>query len=278
MSDVAEVRRGSTALLLSIPHTGTEIPSEIEAGLVSRWRARKDTDWWIERLYDFAAGMDATIIRATHSRTVIDVNRDPRGASLYPGLVTTALCPTETFDGEPLYRPDCAPDRSEIERRRHLYFDPYHAALDDEITRLRQTHANVILYDCHSVRSRVPRLFEGELPHMNIGTNDGESCDRGFSHVVQAVCDASGFSWVVNGRFKGGYITRHYGRPALGVHAIQMELACRSYLAEPVPSVSDTDWPAPYDEVKAAKMRHVLRSILKTCLSFARRGTVTRIA
>lgn len=269
MSDVVDIRRGNLPLLLSIPHTGTEIPPEIEAGLVSGWLARKDTDWWIERLYDFSGDLGATILRATHSRTVIDVNRDPSGASLYPGQTTTGLCPTETFDGEPLYKPNREPDALEIDRRRRLYFDPYHAALSGEIARLRQSHPRVVLFDCHSIRSVIPRLFEGELPHMNIGTNSGTSCDLAFAHVVAAICDVSGFSWASNVRFKGGWITRNHGRPALDVHAVQMELACRSYLREPIPAVDEANWPPAYDEAHAAEMRSVLKSILRACLSFA---------
>jgi formiminoglutamase len=272
MTGAVSIARGSAPLIVSIPHTGTDIPAEIAADLVSPWLALKDTDWHIERLYDFAPAFDATIIRTPVSRTVIDVNRDPSGRSLYPGQATTGLCPTETFDGEPLYRAGCEPGADEIARRRRLFFDPYHAALAAEIERLRRSNANVVLYDCHSIRSVIPRLFERDLPHMNIGTNNGASCDHTFAHVMQAVCDASGFSWAVNKRFRGGYITRRYGRPESGVHAIQMELACRSYLDEPIPNVDATNWPPPYDEALAAKMRDTLNAAFKTCLSFARRA------
>ena len=271
-ADVVEVVRGEAPLLVSIPHTGTTIPSAIEADLVSPWLARKDTDWWIERLYDLAPGMGATVVRAKYARTVIDVNRPPSGASLYPGQATTGLCPTETFDGEPLYKPGREPDAEEIARRKRLYFDPYHSAILGEIARLAHAHSTLVLYDCHSIRSIIPRLFEGELPVMNIGTNSGASCDSAFAHVIQAVCDASEFSWVVNQRFKGGWITRHYGQPALGVHAIQMELACRSYLVEPLARPNEKNWPPKYDEAHAAEMQKVLKSVLKACLSFARRA------
>jgi formiminoglutamase len=272
MADIVEISRGETPLLLSIPHTGTLVPPEIEADLVSLWLARKDTDWWIERLYDFAKDMGVTIVRATHSRSVIDANRDPSGASLYSGLVTTSLCPTETFDGERLYKLNRAPDSFEIERRRRLYFQPYHSALTNEITRLKEKHPRLVLLDCHSIRSKIPRLFEGELPHMNLGTHSGATCDAAFAHVIQAVCDASGFSWTSNARFKGGWIIRSHGRPALGVHAIQIELACRSYLNEPIPAVDATNWPPPYDEEKAKAMQGTLRAIFKACLSFSRRA------
>jgi len=272
VSEIVDVKRGDAALIVSIPHTGTEIPPEIERDLVSHWLARKDTDWWIERLYDFAGEFGATIVRATHSRTVIDVNRDPSGASLYPGQQTTGLCPTETFDGEPLYKAGREPGKLEVERRRELFFQPYHSALAREVGRLKERHRRIVIYDCHSIRSVIPRLFEGELPHMNIGTNSGQSCDSGFAHLIQAVCDASGFSWASNARFKGGWITRGHGRPALGVHALQMELACRSYLDEPIPAVGERNWPPAYDEAWAEKMRSTLRTVLKTCLSFARRA------
>ncbi len=275
---IVEVTRGDAPLLVSIPHTGTMIPPEIEATLVSTWMARKDTDWWIERLYDFAPEMGATVVRALFSRAVIDVNRDPSGASLYPGQATTGLCPTETFDGERLYQEGREPDADEIARRQRLYFNAYHSALICEIARLARAHPQVVLYDCHSIRSIIPRLFAGELPVMNIGTNAGSSCDSSFAHVIQAVCDASGFSWVVNGRFKGGWITRFYGQPELGVHAIQMELACRSYLLEPLAEPNEKNWPPAYDEAYAEKMRATLRAALRACLSFAHRATEERIA
>ena len=260
-----EVTRGSAPLIVSIPHTGTQIPADIEVKLVSPWLARKDTDWWIERLYSFAAELGATVLRTAVSRTVVDVNRDPSGASLYPGQATTGLCPTETFDGDPIYLPGEEPDGAETARRRSLYFDPYHAALSAEIERLRESHARIVLYDCHSIRSVVPRLFDGELPHMNIGTNDGASCHPALQRAIEEVCAGSPFSWVANGRFKGGWITRHYGRPADGVHAVQMELACRSYMPEPIGAVDETNWPAQYDPNVAGPMRSVAERLLMTC-------------
>jgi formiminoglutamase len=267
MSDHVEITRGKAPLLVSIPHTGTDIPEDIEAELVSPWLARKDADWWIDKLYRFAAGLGATVVRASISRTVIDVNRDPSGASLYPGQATTGLCPTQTFDGEPLYRPGREPDASEIARRRKLYFEPYHQGLAAEIARLRQTHPRIVVYDCHSIRSVVPRLFDGELPHMNLGTNSGASCNPKLQAALEEVCAASGFSWVANGRFKGGWITRHYGRPGGGVHAAQMELACRAYMREPAGPVDQTNWPTPYDPAAAAPMRAVMERLLETCMS-----------
>ncbi len=224
------VQRGSAPLLLSMPHTGTTIPPIIEAGLVSPWLARKDTDWWVDRLYAFAAELGASVVRTAISRTVIDPNRDPSGASLYPGQATTGLCPTTTFDGEPLYRAGSAPGAPDITARRHEYFEPYHRAIREELTRLRGLSRIVVLYDCHSIRSSIPRLFAGMLPHFNIGTFSGASCSPRLTQRIESVCEQRDFSRVTNGRFQGGYTTRHYGRPQDGVHAVQMELACRGYL------------------------------------------------
>jgi len=264
------VQRGEAPLLVSLPHTGTEIPEPYAGRLTSPWLARKDADWWLEQLYAFAAGLGATVVRTAISRTIIDVNRDPSGVSLYPGQTTTALCPTETFDGEAFYAAGDEPDADEIARRRRAYFDPYHAALAEEAARLRAGHGAIVVYDCHSIRSVIPRLFEGRLPQFNIGTNDGRSCDAALTARLETLCDAAGLSRVTNGRFKGGYITRHYGRPAAGVHAVQMELACRGYMQEPIPTVSEADWPAPYREADTRPVAPTLRAVLEACIAFAR--------
>jgi formiminoglutamase len=270
MTGWLSISRGQAPLVLSLPHTGTEIPAALEARLVSPWLGRRDADWWIERLYDFAGGLGATVIRTPLSRTVIDVNRDPSGASLYPGQATTGLCPTETFDGEPLYRPGQAPDAAEIEERRAHWFEPYHAALAAETDRLRTAHGRVVLYDAHSIRSVIPRLFEGELPHLNVGTNGGASCDPDLRALVARAADGTPFSQVLDGRFKGGWITRHHGRPEAGVHAVQMELACRGYMDEPAGPVSPDNWPTPYDPTRAAPLRAVLARLLSSALDWAR--------
>lgn len=262
------VRRGEAPLVVSMPHTGTDLVGGIEAGLESPWLARKDADWWVDQLYDFAGELGATVIRTRISRTVIDVNRDPTGASLYPGQATTELCPTTTFDGELLYRAGYAPDTNEIAVRRRAYFEPYHAAISAEIARLRSQHRAVVLYDCHSIRSRIPRLFDGRLPNFNIGTHSGASCAPELTAQVEAICGETAFERVTNGRFKGGYTTRHYGKPADGIHALQMELACRGYIIEP-DDVDPGNWPTPYDEEVAAPMRVVLERILTDCIEFA---------
>ena len=266
--DWLHITRGEAPLVVSIPHAGTIIPSEVEARLVSPWLARKDADWWLEQLYAFAGGLDATVVRTEVSRTVIDVNRDPSGLSLYPGQATTGLCPVDTFDGEPLYRPGQEPDAAEIAERRATFFDPYHAALQAELDRLVARHGKVVLYDAHSIRSRAPRLFDGQLPQFNIGTNSGAACDPGLTRAVEAACDATGLPRVTDGRFKGGWITRRYGRPETAVHAVQMELACRGYIDEPAVLTPD-NWPTPYAPARAAPLQAALTDILKACLAFA---------
>lgn len=264
------IRRGQAPLVLSLPHVGTAIPEDVEARLVSPWLARKDADWWIDQLYDFASEMDATIVRAHWSRTVIDLNRDPSGVSLYPGQATTGLCPVETFDGEPLYRPGLEPDGDEIEVRTDVYYRPYHEALTEEISRLRKISERVVVYDCHSIRSAIPRLFAGKLPVFNLGTNSGASAGPHLIKRVSDILAGSGRSHVVDGRFKGGYITRHYGRPETGVHALQMELACRGYMRESLGPVSEANWPVAFDPVFAGPTRLTLRAVLAACLAFAR--------
>jgi formiminoglutamase len=269
MTDWLQVHRGGAPLIVSFPHTGTEIPLAIEGRLVSPWLGRKDADWWVHDLYDFAVGLGATTVRTAISRTVIDVNRDPSGASLYPGQATTELCPTTTFDGEPLYREGEEPDAMQIALRRATFFDPYHRAVSAEIARLRAAHPKVVLYDAHSIRSEVPRLFDGRLPNFNIGTNDGATCDAALTATVETACDGTDFTRVTNGRFKGGWTTRHYGRPGDEVHAIQMELACRGYMDEPTFEAGPATWPAPYSRRRSAAMRAALTKVLTACLAFA---------
>lgn len=263
------VIQGGAPVVLSVPHAGIEIPPRYARQLVSPWLGRKDTDWWVDRLYDFAPGLGVTLVRTAISRTVIDPNRDPSGASLYPGQATTELCPATSFDGEPLYPAGGGPDGAEIASRRAAYFDPYHAAIAAEIGRLRRSHPLVVLYDCHSIRSAVPRLFAGTLPIFNIGTNSGASCSAELTSAVESVCRATGMTWITNGRFKGGYTTRHYGHPERGVHALQMELACRSYIREPEGACTLDNWPPHYDETTAAPAREVLTRIVAACISFA---------
>jgi formiminoglutamase len=251
-----EVVQGGGPLVLGLPHTGTYVPPEIVARLNVRGRALADTDWHIERLYDGLVG-DVTTVRTPVHRYVIDVNRAPDGESLYPGQNTTGLIPLTDFEGAPIWRDGDAPDAAEVEARRDAYHAPYHAALSAEMERVRARHGFAILYDCHSIRSRIPFLFDGVLPDLNIGTNGGTTCAPGIEAAVRDACAASGYSTVTNGRFKGGWTTRHYGGPGEGLHAIQMELAQSTYLAAEAP-------PWDYDETRAATLRAVLRPMLET--------------
>lgn len=268
--DWLSVHEGTKPLLVSIPHTGSDLAG-LEDRFVSPWLARRDTDWWIEQLYDFAAGLGASVIRTSISRSVIDVNRDPSGVSLYPGQTTTGLCPTETFDGDPIYRPGQEPDAEEVEHRARRFFHPYHSEVAGEIARIKGAHGKAVVYDCHSIRSVLPRLFEGTLPVFNLGTNDGKSTDPSLQEEVAAILAGTGESWVVNGRFKGGWITRSFGQPWYGVHALQMELSNRGYMREPEEKGSPDNWPVPYDATYAAPIRATLKTILETAISWAAR-------
>jgi N-formylglutamate deformylase len=263
MTPWLHVHEGVAPLIISIPHAGTVIPQEIISTLRSLSLAVRDADWFIPQLYDFALDLGATVIRTDLSRTAIDVNRDPSGGSLYPGQVTTGLCPDMTFDGEPLYLEGRAPDAGEVDRRRTAYFTPYHQALDNQIARLKRDHGRVALFDAHSIRSRVAPLFEGQLPALNLGTHSGASADPRLVAVVEAQCETSGFSHVTNGRFKGGWITRHYGRPADGIHALQMEMAQRVYMDEPL-GLALPVW-APE---RAAAARGLLRPLLQSMIDW----------
>lgn len=258
-----EVARGDTPLVLSLPHTGTDVPAEVAAQLVSLPLARYDTDWWVQDLYSFAETLGATVVRTAVSRCVIDVNRAPDGESLYPGQATTGLCPVTAFDGTPLYRPGAEPDSREIARRRGLYYDPYHRVLAEELSRLRKRYPRVLLYDAHSIRSQVPRLFEGRLPDFNIGTNSGRSCASEIVDILQSRVDRPPFSCVLDGRFKGGWITRSHGRPDTGVHAVQMELAQDCYMRE----AANQETPQ-YDPLLAAPVQARLRSAFETLLAW----------
>ncbi len=247
-----EVRRGGGPVILGMPHTGRHVPDEVRSRFNAEGRTLRDADWHVDQLYSGLLA-DATVVRATFHRYIIDANRDPSGASLYPGQNTTDLVPLTNFDGAPIW--EIEPDAAEIARRRAAYHAAYHAALAAEIARVKAKCGVAILYDCHSIRSRIPHLFGGVLPDLNIGTNNGATCAAAVERCVSAAAAKSGFSHVVNGRFKGGWTTRHYGRPKEGVHAIQMELAQSLYLASEEP-------PFAYDEMRVGKLRAVLKEIL----------------
>jgi N-formylglutamate deformylase len=255
-----EIRRGASPIILGFPHTGTEVPADIGAALNDEGRKLRDTDWHINRLYDGLLP-DVTTVRATFHRYCIDANRDPSGKSLYPGQNTTGLVPLTDFDNQPIWREE--PDEEEIGRRKERFHVPYHAALAAEIERVKALHGIAILYDCHSIRSVCPHLFEGRLPDFNIGTDNGKTCDPRIERAVVDVCaDAAGYSHVLNGRFRGGWTTRRYGRPRTGVHAIQMELAQATHL-------KSEELPFAYDEAKADKLRVHLRAIMERLAALA---------
>jgi N-formylglutamate deformylase len=226
-------RRGP--LLISIPHLGQHIPDELRERYTPEALTLEDTDWHLDRLYSFAEELDATVIRATISRFVVDVNRPASDESLYPGIVTTSLVPLETFRGSAIYRAGMEPKAAEIEKRVDHYWKPYHESLKAEIARLRGIHDRILVWEAHSIASVLPRLFSGKLPDFNFGTSEGNSCDEAVvAGAVDAIRD-SDWSWVVNGRFKGGFITRRYGDPANGVHALQLEICQSLYMAEQAP-------------------------------------------
>ncbi len=255
-----EIVQGNSPIVLGLPHTGTHVPEDILADLNDRGRGLDDTDWHIHQLYEGICP-GATTVRATFHRYVVDANRDPSGVSLYPGQNTTGLVPLTDFDGNDIW--SSPPTAAQIEQRRAAFHAPYHAALQAELERVRDLHGIAILYDCHSIRSKIPFLFEGTLPDFNIGTNLGTTCAPEIEAVTQDICAAAeGYTSITNGRFKGGWTTRHYGRPADGLHAIQMELAQSTYL-----STEAAPWS--YDEQKAATLRVHLTTILKKLAALA---------
>jgi len=235
MTDIFSLQRGDAPLLISIPHLGTQIPESLRDRYTDAALTVADTDWHLDRLYAFAAGLGATVLSARLSRYVIDLNRPPNDESLYPGQTTTGLCPTETFRGEPVYRDGCAPDAAQRQTRVQTYWQPYHDALRAELERLRARHANVLLWEAHSIASVLPRLFDGKLPDLNLGTQDGRTAAPSVQARAEQAAAASAFSWVANGRFKGGYITRHFGSPSHGIHAIQLEMCQSAYMNEASP-------------------------------------------
>jgi N-formylglutamate deformylase len=256
--DIATLHRGTRPLLISLPHDGSALPPELAARMHPEARGAPDTDWHVSRLYAFARDIGASILAPAHSRYVVDLNRPPDDVSLYPGQNTTGLCPDKRFSGDPVYLDGQAPDAGEIAARIERYWRPYHALLAGEIARLRAQHGRVLLWEGHSIRAEVPFLFEGRLPDLNLGTAGGASCLPATQARLEAVLAAQqDYSWVANGRFKGGYITRHYGRPAEGVEAVQLELAQCNYM--------DEDSFA-YDEARAGRLQPVLRSVLLAAL------------
>jgi len=259
------LQQGNVPLLVSMPHIGTDIPVDLRAHYVPRALEVEDTDWHLARLYNFLGELGASVLTPRMSRYVIDLNRPPDDAPMYPGASNTELCPTRFFTGEPLYQPGREPGPEERTRRRDLYWQPYHAALQSELVRLRALHGHVVLWDAHSIRSQIPWLFDGRLPDLSVGTAGGVSAAVALAEAVMRACaDAlPPCSSVLNGRFKGGYITRHYGRPASQVHAIQLEMCQCLYMQEAAPFR--------YDPMLASAIQPLLKEMLASALKASRR-------
>lgn len=252
MSDVYRFVEGDSPLLVSVPHDGRLIPDALRARMTEAGLAIPDTDWHVAQLYGFAAELGASLLVARYSRYVVDLNRPPDNASLYEGQVATGLCPRYTFAGDPLYRDDAPVEPAEVAERIERYWRPYHGRLSRALDAIRQRHGCAFLWDAHSIPSRVPRLFDGELPVLNLGNFDGRSCDPDRARELRDIASASPYESVLNGRFKGGYITRHYGDPANGVQAMQLELAQRAYMDEATQA---------FDPVRADRLRDTLRAM-----------------
>ncbi len=259
---VYDFLQGTAPLLISCPHVGTVVPEEIAGRMTSDGRSVADTDWNVHRLYSFAADIGASLITARYARYVIDLNRSPEGQALYPGASNTELCPTTTFGERPIYRDGGAPNEAEIAERRMLYWEPYHDQVAATLQTLKQRHGRVLLWDGHSIQSQVPRFFDGKLPDFNIGTGGGTTADPALVEKVAAVAKDSGYSHVVDGRFKGGYITRTYGKPAEGVHAVQLELSQITYMYEGAPFG--------FREELADQVRPAIRAMLEAALGWVR--------
>lgn len=254
-SDIFALTRGTAPLLVSVPHAGVHIPPALERRMTPAALQRADVDWHLPHLYDFVRAMGATLLTANYARHVIDLNRPPQDESLYPGQDVTGLLPMDTFRKEPLYLPGQAPDDAERDERRERYWRPYHDALRGELDRLRSRHEHVVLWDAHSICSVLPRFFEGRLTDLNLGTADGRACAPALQAAVEAQMAAqSDFTHVSNGRFKGGWITRHYGDPSGGVHALQLEMCQCTYMDETAPFAYRTDL--------AAKVQPLLKRML----------------
>lgn len=257
-------RQGKVPMLVSMPHAGTDIPDDVAAALAPCAHDKADTDWHLPELYNFVEALGASTIVARWSRYVIDLNRPPEDTNLYPGMDTTGLCPVDTFGRQQLYLEGRAPDEAEVQRRLERYWRPYHNQLRAELERLLAEHGRVLLWDAHSIASVVPRFFEGRLPDLNFGTAEGKSCGPELEQAVVGVARAQErFSVAVNGRFKGGYITRHYGQPQRNAHAIQLEMCQCLYMDEAPPFA--------YRPEAAAEVQPLLEHMMRSALAWVRR-------
>lgn len=259
---IYRLQQGNSPLVVSMPHIGTHVPASIAERLTAFACTLPDTDWHLDQLYDFLQPLQATVLQATHSRYVIDLNRPPDNASLYPGQDTTGLVPLDAGDRSPIYR-EAVPDDAEVDARRTTYWAPYHAALADALAATKARHGYALLWDAHSIKSILPRFFTGKLPELNLGTADGVACGAGLGEQLLRVAAQHGaFTSVLNGRYKGGYITRHYGQPVLDIHAVQLELSWATYM--------DEHHPFAFRDDLAARVRPVLRALLAAMLDWGR--------
>lgn len=250
------LKQGTLPLLISMPHAGTEIPTELQHRFTDVAQHLDDTDWHMPRLYQFAEAMGASILVPRCSRYVIDLNRPPDNANLYPGQDTTGLCPVDTFAKVPLYRDGDQPQADEIAERVERYWQPYHQAIQQELSRLKTLHGHALLWDAHSILSRVPRFFEGQLPDFNLGSGGGTACAPGVGEqLLKIASQHTAYTAVLNGRFKGGYITRQYGQPHQHIQAMQLELSQRTYMNE--------QRPYDYAEELAGQVQPVIRALLE---------------
>lgn len=249
-------------LLVSIPHMGHYIPSSIKNGMTEEALRLSDTDWHLDRLYGFAEAMGITLLMATHSRYVIDLNRPEDDQHLYPGQLKTGLVPMETFKGEAIYKDSYEPDEIEKLNRVASYWHPYHEQIVEQLVRIKAIHGYAILYDAHSIKTEVPRLFEGKLWDLNLGTAHDKTCDPAMSQAALAAASSDSYSAVLNKRFVGGHITRHYGDPANDIHSIQMELTWGNYMYE--------TYPYEYLPEKAAQLQGTLKKVLQSLLDWGK--------
>jgi N-formylglutamate deformylase len=255
------LHRGHTPLLVSLPHAGTHIPEALHAVLQPRALQTEDTDWFLDKLYAFATDVGASLIVPTHSRYVVDLNRPSDNQPMYAGANNTELCPTRFFTGDPLYVEGRAPSAAAVAQRVATYWQPYHDALRDELARLKAEHGHALLFDGHSIKSELPWLFDGKLPDLNLGTAAGAACAPSLRDALAGLLRAqTQFTVAVDGRFKGGHITRHYGQPAQGVHAVQLEKCWSTYMRETAPF----EW----DAAHAARLQPLLRQLLQTMLDW----------
>jgi N-formylglutamate deformylase len=267
-----QLTQGTLPLLVSVPHAGTAIPDDLQRAFTDKALQVEDTDWHLEKLYAFATDIGASMIVPTYSRYVIDLNRPPDNQPMYPGSNNTELCPTKAFTSLPIYR-DAPPDASEIKRRKALYWQPYHTALATELARLKSLHGYALLWDGHSIKSELPWLFDGKLPDLNMGTANGNSCHISLQDALEATLDkayssaesaSDAFSYIFNGRFKGGYITRTYGNPAQNIHTVQLEMCWSTYMQEFTPNQASFE----LDALRVAKITPVLKALLGAMLTW----------